>query len=349
MAPEYASKQPSSFNNHVKNIAIVGAGGRAGTFAAEALIAGGKHKVTAITRPDSTNVLPTGLHEIKHVNYDSRLSLVDALKGQDVLIITMNVAAPKESQVRLIDAAVEAGVKWIMPNEWGVDHGNEQLGKDSMLGDGLTAVRKHIEKVGEGKMHWIGMACGFWYEFSLAGTEVRYGFDFEKKELTLFDDGNTKICTSTWPQVGRGIASLLSLKVLPEDENDKSLHLSQWADRSVYIDSFCVSQRDMFESVLRVTGDSETDWKISHEDVHERYQRGAKMLKDGNLMGFGMLLYARDFFPDGSGDFTHKLDNEKLGLPREDLDGATKVAVEMALRGEQNAIGPGAAYSRIRS
>jgi hypothetical protein len=30
---------------------------------------------------------------------------------------------------------------------------------------------------------------------------VAFGFDFANHTVTLFDEGNTKICVSTWPQV----------------------------------------------------------------------------------------------------------------------------------------------------
>lgn len=42
-------------------------------------------------------------------------------------------------------------------------------------------------------------------------------------------------------------------------------------------------------------------------------------------------MYARVFYPDGSGDYESSkgLDNEGLGLPQEDLDEATKRTVEM--------------------
>ena len=70
--------------------------------------------------------------------------------------------------------------------------------------------------------------------------------------------------------------------------------------------------------------------------MKERYQRGAKMLQEGNMVGFGIGMYSRGFFPDGALSF--KTENEALGLPREDFDEATKVAIEMAKRGETNAL-----------
>lgn len=194
MATQYAEKQSIGSKNHVENVAVVGVGGRSGSFIAKALINTGKHRVTAITRPDSTGKLPEGIHDVKHVNYDSRTSIADALEGQDVLIITMSRTAPSESQKRLVDAAVEAGVKWILPNDWGVDPLHPSLGRKFAITGHLLDMHDYIEKVGAGKTHWIGATCGFWYEFSLAGTEARYGFDFEKKEVTLYDEGEVKVC-----------------------------------------------------------------------------------------------------------------------------------------------------------
>ncbi len=339
MAIAYAKDQPLGSTNYVNNIAIVGATGRSGTFIVEALLKTGKHNVTAITRADGKGTMPSGLHEIKKVDYSSHSSLVSALKGQDVLIITMAVMAPKDTQTKLIDAAVEAGVRWVMPNEWGGDlNSNEGLQKDTFLGEPSKAIRAYIEKVGGETTHWVGLACGFWYEFSLAGTDARYGFDFEKKEVTFYDEGENRIYTSTWPQVGRAVAKLLSLKVLPEDENDKEPTLSDWKNAAVYVSSFHINQREMFESVLRATGDSEKDWTIKHENVEERYKRGLSLMQQGQMVGFGILLYARHFFDDVTKDFGKKNDNEKLGLPEESLDEATKVGVEMAKNGDTNTV-----------
>lgn len=328
--------QTDMAEDYIKNVAFVGAGGRSGRFMVEALIKGGRHRVTALTRPDSTNAMPSGLHDIKQVNYDEHQSLVEALKGQEVLIITMNVFAPKESQIRLIDAAVEAGVQWIIPNEWGIDVSKEEAAKDTMLGERIIEVRRYIEKVGAGKMYWTGICNSFWYEFSLAGSEARYGFDFEKKEVTFFNDGETKINHTTFAQVARAVASLLRLRVRPENSSDKSTCLEQYANSAVHISSFYVSQKDVFDSVLRVTRANEKDWTISHEDLRDRYERGVEMSKAGKPAGFVLMLYSRIFYPDGSGDISAKIQNDVLKLPEEDLDEATETAVKMALAGETN-------------
>ncbi|CAF0806414.1 unnamed protein product [Adineta steineri] len=118
MAQQYANKQPQGFKNHVEKIAIVGGGGQVGKFIVEELLKIGKHKITALTREDSTSKMPPGV-DVKKVNYDDPSSLVEALKGQEVLIITMAVTASKEQQTKLIEAAAAANVPWVLPNEFG--------------------------------------------------------------------------------------------------------------------------------------------------------------------------------------------------------------------------------------
>lgn len=92
----------------------------------------GKHIVTALTRFGSTNKLPEGVNPIT-VDYDDEKSLVEAMKGQQILIITLAVTAPPGTQSKLIKAAAEAGVSYIMPNAWGMNPLNEQLMEDTFF------------------------------------------------------------------------------------------------------------------------------------------------------------------------------------------------------------------------
>ena len=96
---------------------------------AEALIKNGKHTITALTRSDSQSTLPEGII-VKKINYDDQPTLVEALKGQDALIITLGGQASHDIDKALIRAAGEAGVKWILPNEWGPDNTDEAVTRD---------------------------------------------------------------------------------------------------------------------------------------------------------------------------------------------------------------------------
>lgn len=295
----------------------------------DALLKKGRFKITAISREGSTNIPAPGVH-VASVNYDDPSTIISALKGQDALIITMSVRAPPDQQSKLIKAAADAGVPWIIPNEFGGDGLNEQVGKDIVIGVGKQKAREYIEELGKSK--WIGIACSFWYEYSLAGPGL-YGIDIAKKEVVWFDDGKQAIHTSTWPQTGRSIAEVLSLPVSPKDANDTSVTLSSYANKFVYITSFTLNQREMFESVKRVTNTTESDWTITSEPSKQRYADAAKAMQSGDRWAFGRMMYTR-YFIDDSGLYNGKqLDNEKLGLPKEELDEFTKQAVEMAESG----------------
>lgn len=294
---------------------------------AKALLATGKHHITAISRAESVATFAEGITR-RNVDYADHESIVSALSGQDFLIISLSVVAG-DTQSKLIAAAKDAGVKWVMPNEYGGDYaGNREFGNDTYLGPRALAARKAIEDAG---MSFVALSCSFWYEFSLSGTAARYGFDFAKREVTFYDDGERKITTTTWPQVGRAVAALLSLPVLPLNEQDSQLTLSKFRNRSAFVGSFYVSQKDMFASVLCVTKTKESDWKIDYEGAEARFKRGGELMSQGNMMGFGILLYARGFYKEGeAADLQKLLQNEELGLPKEDFDEATAVAVEMA-------------------
>ena len=86
----------------------------------------------------------------------------------------------------------------------------------------------------------------------------------------------------------------------------------------------------MLASALRVTGTKEDDWTITKEPAQERFSTGVKEVQQGKREGFAKSMCTRIFFPDGCGDFEHNKGtlNSLLGLPKEDIDEATKVAIE---------------------
>lgn len=258
---------------------------------------------------------------------------MEALRGQQVLIITMAVGAPRDSISKLVRTAAKAGVPYVQPNWFGHDSQNPKLLEETFLN--CASICAEIESLGVSS--YLLLNCNFWYEFSLGGGADRYGFDFQNRSLILFDGGNTVINASTWPQCGRALASLLSLKELPDDESDTSPTLSQFRNAPVYISSFRLSQRDMFESVKRVTGTTDADWTITYESSEERWKEAHAAVSQGNFGAFAKQLYSRMFFPNGDGDFESKreLHNGLLRLPVEDLDEYTAIGVRM---GENNEV-----------
>jgi hypothetical protein len=283
-----------------------------------------------LTRADSKAVFPDGVTVVK-VDYNSEDSLVDALRGQDFLSVSLSTSTPPDVHRRVVSAAAKAGVPYVMPNYYafGLGERSGSLGSDPILSTFSTFVEDVRSTDG---ISFIALTCGFWYEFSLSLGDPWYGFDIKNRKVTFYDDGKTRINTSTWEQCGRALAALLQLPLKSEDGQPA---VEDWKDDALYISSFLISQRDMLDSLHRVLGTSDEDWTISYQDVKERQKAGMEELQAGKRTGFAKAMYARIFFPGTGGDYEtgYQLDNAKLGLPKEDLDEATKLAVKMANEG----------------
>jgi putative NAD(P)-binding protein len=302
--------------------------GSTGKFFTEHLLQTGRHTVTALTRVGSKAVCPEGARVV-HVNYDDEESLVSALAGQDFLVITLAISAPEETHGRLVRAAAKAGVPYVMPNAHSINFwSNESFRKDLPVGDLVLA---RIQQVKDAGLTCISLTIGFWYEHSVALGDGGFGIDISKKSIVLFDDGNKAVNASTWPQCGRALAALASLKRLPEDENDKSVTLANFHDRPAFVSSFRISQNDVLKSIKRVTGTSDDDWHVSRQASSDRFAEGAKDLQEGNPVGFYKQMYARVFYPIGDADF--ETDNSLLSLSDEDLDEATRAGIKLAEAG----------------
>ena len=243
----------------------------------------------------------------------------------------MGVMAPRDQQTKLIEAAAAAKVPWILPNEFGNDNANVLMRNDVIINSSKTQYRDHIEELGVSS--WIGFCCNFWYEFSLGAGS--YGIDIMKRTATFYDDGKTRLNTTTFPQVGHGVAGLLNLKVLPDNEQDTSPCLSNFRNRFVYVSSFCVNQHEMLDSLMRVTKTTTQDWKVEYRPIDEVMKEAREKVANGDRSGMINVLYGRNFFKDNGGNYekTKGLQNDILGLPKEDLDEFTKIAVERAEKG----------------
>jgi hypothetical protein len=328
MVSSQPDQSPSIPQNQVVNIAIVGANGNVGKHITSALLAKGRFNITAITRARSSHTFPADVNTA-FVDYTDPSTIEAALRGQDALIITMSVYAPKDTSEILIRAAAAAGVPWLLPNTFGMY--NREAVHLEVIGPGKVEERNLIE--GLGVSSWVGFSCGFWYEHALSQPDF-YGFDIQNRAVTFFDDGTERLNTSTWAQVGRAVASVLSLPIQPASSgNNSTTSLSDYRNRMVYLSSFTINQKDMFESLKRVTGTSDAEWTVSRIPAKQRFEEARASIAAGNPLAFGRMLGSRFFFPgdnEGLYEISFGLDNAKLGLPEEDLDEFTRAGVELA-------------------
>ncbi len=132
-------------------------------------------------------------------DYGDEDSIAAALKDQQFLIITLPGRTTPETHSKLVRGAAKAGVQYVMPNWYGGDLSNDDLGIDTALGPGGRANVAEIQSLG---LRSIVLTCSFWYEWSMGIGPNAYGFDLEKRTLVLFDQGEVKINTTTCRSAG---------------------------------------------------------------------------------------------------------------------------------------------------
>lgn len=137
--------------------------GNLGSFILSALLAKNQFNITAITRSSTTTPLPSHPSlRICRGSYDDLDFLSSSLAEQEVLIIVLAFMAPADLQTRLVDAAAKAGIKWILPTEFGSDNANPKMLDAVPMNAAKTPVREKIESLGS---KWVGIATNPWFAF----------------------------------------------------------------------------------------------------------------------------------------------------------------------------------------
>ncbi|KAI9845858.1 MAG: hypothetical protein M1837_004539 [Sclerophora amabilis] len=311
-----------AFPNHIENIVVVGASGNLGSIIFKSLIEANRFNLTVVTRPTSTATYPPSVKVLKG-DYNDPSFLKSAFARNDALILTLAFTSTGEDQVKLVDAAAAAGIKWILPTEYGGDNSVEAMRESAPFISNKTATREKIEELGA---NWIGVVTNIWLSFSLNGG--MFDIDVPNHAATLYDKGTTKFNTTNLPLVGKAVAALMSLPL----SSESGASLSDYKNEFVYIRSHLVSQRDILISVQRITGTTDNDWKIEYRDAGKYIQDGNERAMNGDYTGF-IAAYFGLYFKEGmGGNFEGKgVANSVLGLPEnEDLDEAVKQALEDA-------------------
>jgi uncharacterized protein YbjT (DUF2867 family) len=298
-----------------RKIAMVGATGTIGSPTLAALLKTNIHNITAISRIESNAEFPSGVN-VKRGDYKDRDFLISALKGQDILIMQLNMTpVAMEAQVPLIEAAAEAGVRWVLPTEFGSDI-NSQIVTDFPM---MAMKKKYRTLVEENGMGWVAIVNNPWFDWSM--KLGMWSVSIPGKQATLYNVGDTKFNTTTLGQVGRGVAALLSL---PDAK------LVTFKNRPLYLRSFLINQRDILDSAIRATGTKESDWEIKTQEPEEAIKASREGVAAGNPMAFVGEFYTAHMQKGRGGNYEGKAltDAEVLGLKEESLDEVMKAVVE---------------------
>lgn len=148
----------------LQNVIIVGAGGKLGPHILRAFDSDSHFKVSILSRAGSASTFPS--HLKVHIVGDDypQADLLEAFKGQDVVISTIATANAAE-QKKLIDASVQTGVKRFVPSEFGCDVRNENGFKviPQYFGGKVETVEYLKSKESEG-LTWTTFVTGSFFE-----------------------------------------------------------------------------------------------------------------------------------------------------------------------------------------
>lgn len=135
-----------------------------------ALLSEPSFTITVLTRKTSSATFPSNI-AIKRISDDFPLSeLIPAFKGQDVVIVATSTVPLLQGDLsnRFVDAAVAAGVRRLIPSDFGPDVldkvSREFVPVYKAKGENLEYLIKKAEESG-GRLTWTSFATGSWLDW----------------------------------------------------------------------------------------------------------------------------------------------------------------------------------------
>ncbi|KAK8055825.1 isoflavone reductase [Apiospora rasikravindrae] len=286
----------------IKNVTVVGASGTLGVPLVKALQESGFH-VTALSRAGSPSSPPPGV-EVKK-------ALKAALTGQDALVSVITTTATGE-QYPFIDAAIAAGVKRIVPSEFGINTRTvPHPGLRAMLQSKIKLVDYLQEKSGENPdLTWTGICNSFFFDSIKRGSG--FGFDLKTKKATIIDSGDEPFDVATLSFVAKAVAAVLSA---PE----------KTANQYLTVSGTVTTQNELLAILREETGG---DWKTEKVAADKYEETGNDKMARGTTRPSGTSCTSCSS-ATGRARPSRPPANELLGLERED----TRTALKALLAG----------------
>ncbi|KAL1302311.1 hypothetical protein AAFC00_002726 [Neodothiora populina] len=290
-------------SQQIKNVMLIGASGLLGSHVFEALQSEASFHLSVLARKSSKATFPSHI-KVYRIDDDSPLAqLVDAFKGQDALVSTLP-GRPYEVHMRMIDAAVQAGVKRFIPSEYGNNTCNAASELVPLYGD-KAKVLAHLKSQESTGLTWTAIQNGQFFDWGLDTGWLSY--DLKSKKALIFDSGKTKWSTTT---IGTVAAAVVKVLLKPEETKNRPVHIA----------SFTVSQQQVLDALEKASGASWTTDTIASDAA---MKMGQEIDRNGDSEGLRLsvllLMYADDADRGGNFEETFSLDNEMLGLPVEHL------------------------------
>jgi len=279
----------------IKKVALAGATGNLGSVILKELLKSGLFEVTALTRESSNHSLPSEV-KVTKVDYSNLESLTSALEGQDALVCSLaSLAVP--SQRLLIDAAVKAGVKRVIPSEFGCDLHNPHTRKLPVYA-GKVQIEEYLNELAEkGDISYTLVFNGPFLDWGL-----RQGmfFNFKERKAELYDGGDQLISTSRLSTAGKAVRRILT-------------HPRETADRAIWIKDIDISQKHLLKLAQALTPGAE--WEVKEVNTADLEKESLEQIQKKEVGPKTMLgLIKRAVFSPECGNKYEHVHNDTLGI-----------------------------------
>lgn len=281
----------------IKTVALAGASGSLGAPVLKALVDAG-FTVTVLARPGSSSQAYPSTVKTAAVDYDNAESLVSALKGQDAVVSAVGYSAFR-GQEALIDAAIAAGVKRIIPSEYGADPDFPPVRQLPVFADKVR-IAEYVKTKTQGTSTTYTLVAN--NEFLDWDLDHGFGVDIKGKKIEIFDGGDVVHTVTPMDFTARGIMAVLQ-------------HPAETANRAIRLHGAAMTQNQLLEIIQRFTG--KDGWQVSRASTVEREKQGYEILKNdpSNWMGWAAAFIQVSVWGERFGsDFSKKNHNALLGL-----------------------------------
>lgn len=215
------------------NIAVVGATGNLGPSIVQALAAA-NFRITILSQSGKATNLPSSV-TVQKVDYTSPESVTAALQGIDALV---SMHPKQEEQIPLIDAAIAAGVKRIIPSDFGSDVPGNTKTRDLPFFAGKTATMEYlVSAVGE-KISYTHVISGLFLDWGL-GVGFPVNVKGAQPPSRIVNGGDARFSTTLLADVGQAVVGVL--------RNPEATR-----NRAVRVQSTVTSQNELLEIAERV-------------------------------------------------------------------------------------------------
>ena len=253
-------------------------------------------RVSILTRSNKLGAYASNIN-VFEVDFNSVESLTTALKGVDAVVSTVGGAAV-DNQTVLIDAAIAAGVKRFIPSEFGNVTTNPKVEKFPVYSS-VFKIRNYLqENAAAGKLSWTVLACGAFLDLVLNTPTL---LDFQNHTVTILDEGDNRISSTSLPAVGKAIAAILQ-------------NFDATENRVMHVSEAILTQNQLIGFAKEIRPDIE--WSISKEQSSLLLQESLEEFGAGDFSvpTFMKLLKGTALAGDTYGAAFDVTDNELLGI-----------------------------------